>query len=69
MLQALADPRATSEEAERRHALYAAGRFGGQVAVGDGWEAAPLPEIRMEDLAPAGRVQATGWLSFLRKRR
>lgn len=71
MLQALADPRATSLEAELRHARYAAGRFGGQIAVGDGWEAAPLPEpeIRMEDIAPPGRPQAAGWLSFLRKRR
>ncbi|MPY66767.1 hypothetical protein F8S09_08695 [Deinococcus sp. SDU3-2] len=71
MLQALADPRATSHEAELKHARYAAGRFGGLVAVGDLWEAAPLPEpeIRMEDIAPAGRPQAAGWLSFLRKRR
>ncbi|WP_027460068.1 hypothetical protein [Deinococcus murrayi] len=71
MLQALADPRATSPDAEFKHARYAAGRFGGQVAVGDGWEAAPLPEpeLRLEDFAPSGRPQAAGWLSFLRKRR
>ncbi|WP_221088137.1 hypothetical protein [Deinococcus aquaedulcis] len=71
MLQALADPRAMTEEQEREHALYAAGRFGGLIATAYGWEAAPHPEaeIRMEDFAPARAPERAGWLSFLRKKR
>lgn len=55
MLQALADPRAQTPEAEQEHALYAAGRFGGLISTPHGWEAAPHPEaeIRMEDFQPA----------------
>lgn len=54
MLEALCDPRATTNEQEYKHALYAAGRYGGLISTENGWEAAPLPapEIRMEDLQP-----------------
>ncbi|SMB94306.1 hypothetical protein [Deinococcus hopiensis] len=71
MLQALADPRATTPEQEHVHALYAAGRFGGLIATPQGWEAAPHPEaeIRMEDIAPTRRPEQSGWLSFLKRKR
>lgn len=71
MLEALADPRATSEEQERDHARYAAGRFGGLVATAHGWEPAPHPEaeIKLGDFAPARQPEQAGWLSFLRKRK
>ena len=71
MLQSLADPRAVTEEQERTHALYAAGRLGGLISTEYGWEAAPHPEaeIRMEDFAPARQPERAGWLSFLRRRK
>ncbi|EYB68452.1 hypothetical protein DEIPH_ctg023orf0042 [Deinococcus phoenicis] len=71
MLEALADPRAISEEAEQEHARYAAGRFGGLIATPGGWEAAPHPdaEIHMTDFAPARQPERAGWLSFLRRRK
>ncbi|WP_291428695.1 hypothetical protein [Deinococcus sp.] len=71
MLQALADPRAMTADQERRHALYAAGRFGGLIASEYGWEAAPHPEaeMKLEDFAPARQPERAGWLSFLRRRR
>lgn len=71
MLEALADPRALSEEAERTHALYAAGRFGGHILSGEVWEPAPHPEaeIRITDFAPARQPERAGWLSFMRRRK
>jgi hypothetical protein len=71
MLEALADPRALDEQAEREHALYCAGKFGGLVHTPYGWEAAahPEPEIRLEDFAPAHKPERAGWLSFMRKRK
>lgn len=71
MLQALADPRATTAEQERLHALYAAGRFGGLIATEQGWEVAPHPEaeIRMEDFAPTRPAQRPGLLGLLRRKR
>ena len=72
MLEALADPRATTHEQERAHALYAAGRFGGMIASEGGqWSPAPHPEaeIKMSDFAPAQQPERAGWLSFLRKKR
>jgi hypothetical protein len=71
MLESLADPRAVTEAEEHAHALYAAGRYGGVIAVGEGWEAAPhpAPEIRLEDFAPARQPERAGWLSFLRRRK
>ncbi|WP_216321655.1 hypothetical protein [Deinococcus aestuarii] len=72
MLEALADPRALTQEQERTHALYAAGRFGGMIAseAGD-WAPAPHPEaeIKITDFAPAQQPERAGWLSFLRKKR
>ena len=54
MLEALADPRAHTPQAEREHALYCAGRFGGLIHGELGWESAPHPEaeIKLEDFAP-----------------
>lgn len=71
MLEGMADPRATSPQAEREHALYCAGRFGGMVQTDLGWETAahPEPEIRLEDFAPQHKPERAGWLSFMRKRR
>lgn len=71
MLEALADPRALDDQAERQHALYCAGKFGGLVHTQYGWEAAahPEPEIRLEDFAPQHKPERAGWLSFMRKRR
>lgn len=70
LLQALADPRAHTPEDEEKHGLYAAGRYGGLILLRGEWQSAPHPEpeIRMEDIAPAGRPEKAGWLSFLRKR-
>ncbi|RJF71468.1 hypothetical protein D3875_07700 [Deinococcus cavernae] len=70
MLQALADPRAVTPEQEHQHALYAAGRYGGLIALPHGWEAAPLPapEIRMEDLLPP-KEKGGGLLGFLRRKK
>jgi len=71
MLEALADPRAVTDEQERAHAVYAAGRYGGLIATSHGWEAAAHPEaeIKLTDFAPARHPERAGWLSFLRKRR
>ena len=70
MLQALADPRATTPDEEHRHALYAAGRYGGLIHEIHGWVVAPLPapEIRMEDLLP-GKKEGGGLLGFLRRKK
>lgn len=71
MLEALADPRALTEDQEHAHALYAAGRYGGSVFISGTWETAPHPEaeIKISDIAPQGRPERAGWLTFLRKRR
>ncbi|AXG98021.1 hypothetical protein [Deinococcus wulumuqiensis] len=71
MLEAMADPRARTPEEEHRHALYAAGRYGGLIAVGEEWQTAPHPdpEMALGDMAPAAAPQKAGWLNFLRKRR
>ncbi|WP_019009545.1 hypothetical protein [Deinococcus aquatilis] len=79
MLEALADPRANTEEQEHLHALYAAGRFGGAVATPEGqWQTAPHPEaeIKLEDFAPATRsstpeslANKAGWLGFLKRKK
>lgn len=71
MLEALADPRALTAEQEHAHAVYAAGRYGGHILVGEVWELAPHPEaeIKMSDIAPPGRPAGAGWLTFLRKKR
>lgn len=70
MLEALTDPRAMTPEEEERYAVYCAGRYGGQIYRGQVWEAAPYPEpeIRIEDIAPRGRPEKAGWLSFLKRR-
>lgn len=73
MLQALSDPRAMSDEEERRVALYAAGRYGGSVFEDGAWVLAPLPEpeIKMPDLTiekPA-RSSGGGLFGMLRRRR
>lgn len=74
MLQALVDPRAPSTpEAERSHALYAAGRYGGLVLLEHGWVKAdmPPPEITMEDIVgkrPEDRAKA-GWLSWMKRKK
>ncbi|WP_309569537.1 hypothetical protein [Deinococcus sp.] len=62
MLEALADPRAVTEEQEQEHALYAAGRYGGLIATNLGWEAAPHPEaeIKLEDFQPRREPKKTG---------
>jgi hypothetical protein len=62
MLEALADPRALSDEQEREHALYAAGRYGGLIATEYGWEAAPHPEaeIKLEDFQPRREPRKPG---------
>ncbi|THF86261.1 hypothetical protein E7T09_13735 [Deinococcus sp. KSM4-11] len=62
MLEALADPRAMTEEQEREHALYAAGRYGGLIATNLGWEAAPHPEaeIKLEDFQPRREPKKAG---------
>lgn len=71
MLQAMADPRACTPEEEYHHALYAAGRYGGMIAVDECWQTAPHPgpEISLEDMAPAAAPEKAGWLNFLRRRR
>ncbi len=75
MLQAFADPRAITPEAEEEHALYAAGRYGGLVATSYGWEAAPHPEaeIKIEDFQPDKKPKqpkaAGGFLSSLLRRK
>ncbi len=58
MLEAMADPRARTPEEEHRHALYAAGRYGGLIAVGEEWQTAPHPdpEMALGDMAPAARA-------------
>ena len=70
MLQALADPRATTSDDELHHARYAAGRYGGLIYEPHGWVAAPLPPpvIRAEDLGPVTR-EGGGLLGFLRRRK
>lgn len=77
MLEALSDPRATSSEQEYKHALYAAGRYGGLIATDNGWEAAPLPapEIRMEDFQSkpkqpkANKQTKGGFFGLFRRKR
>lgn len=76
LLEALADPRARTEQEEREHAVYAAGRLGGLIATPYGWEAAPMPapEITLGDVMPgpvprdSGR-SGGGLLGLLRRRR
>lgn len=73
MLQSLVDPRAPhTDEVEREHALYAAGRFGGLVLLDTGWVPAdhPAPEITLDDILghkKPDRAKA-GWLSWLKRR-
>ncbi len=73
MLQSLADPRlAKTDDAEREHALYCAGRFGGLILLETGWVPAPHPEpeIRLEDFTGGKpKEKAGGWLSWLRPKK
>ena len=75
MLDALADPRARTPEAEHEHALYCAGRFGGTIWTGSEWQAAalPEPELKVDDFAmraaPRQERGSGGWLSWARKKR
>ena len=75
MLQSLVDPRFPfTDEAEREHGMYAAGRFGGLILMETGWVVAdhPAPEITMEDLTgrrPKEREREKGgWFSWLKRR-
>ena len=73
MLEALSDPRAMTADEEERHALYAAGRYGGAVFRLDTWEAAPLPEpeVFFGEVAPKkppAPGAASGFLGLFRRR-
>ncbi|WP_293913492.1 hypothetical protein [Deinococcus sp.] len=74
MLDALADPRARTPDAESEHALYCAGRFGGAVWAQGEWRAAalPEPELTVEDFAmratPRQERGTGGWLSWARRK-
>ena len=72
MLEALADPRARTPEAEHEHALYCAGRFGGMIWDNESWQMAalPEPELKVEDYVPPGpRQERSGWFPWNRKKR
>ncbi len=69
MLQSLVDPRDPhTPEAERTHALHAAGRFGGLILLDGHWVRAdhPAPEITLADIAGGGRGAKAGWLSWVK---
>ncbi len=72
MLDALADPRARTPDAEYEHALYCAGRFGGAVWTSGEWRAAelPEPEMKIDDYVPPKRKsEGGGWFPWGRKKR
>ncbi|GAA3996958.1 hypothetical protein GCM10022631_04300 [Deinococcus rubellus] len=72
MLDALADPRALTPDAEHEHALYCAGRFGGAVWTGNDWQpiGLPEPEMKIEGYSPpAPRQERGSWLPWGRKKR
>ncbi len=71
MLEALADPRARTTEAEYEHALYCAGRFGGSVWHQGEWRVAglPEPEMTIDFTPPAPRQERGGWLPWSRRKR
>ncbi|AZI41510.1 hypothetical protein EHF33_01015 [Deinococcus psychrotolerans] len=72
MLDALADPRAQTPNAEEEHAFYCAGRFGGSVWVGSEWKMAelPEPELKLDAYAlPSPKPERGGWLPWSRKKR
>lgn len=71
MLQSMVDPRAPhTSEAEREHARYAAGRFGGLILLESGWVRAdhPAPEITLADITGGKPREKAGWLSWMKKR-